>query len=114
MLTDVWTLWLPVVVSGVALFFASWIAWMLLPHHKSEWKGLPNEDAVMGALKNANIPPGQYCFPHAACSAGGKSEAFKAKLQAGPSGSLVVWKGSCSMSANMFCTWLLFTVLSFV
>ena len=52
MQTPLIALWMPIVVSGVALFFASWIAWMLLPHHKAEWKGLPNEDALLAALKN--------------------------------------------------------------
>jgi hypothetical protein len=49
--TSVWSLWLPIVVSGVALFFASWAAWMLLPHHKPEWKGLPDENALMSTLR---------------------------------------------------------------
>ena len=39
--TSLISLWLPIVLSGVALFFASWAAWMLLPHHKGEWKALP-------------------------------------------------------------------------
>ena len=71
--TSVWSLWLPILVSGVALFFASWAAWMLLPHHKPEWKGLPNEDAVMDTLRSANVPPGQYMFPYC-LQAGGMEE----------------------------------------
>ena len=80
--------------SGVALFFASWIAWMILPHHKAEWKGLPNEDAVMGAMKNAGVAPGQYVFPYASCPEDMQSDAFKAKMQAGPCGNLTVWSGA--------------------
>lgn len=112
--TSVWSLWLPIIVSGVALFFASWVAWMLLPHHKGEWKGLPNEDGLMNTLKGAGIPPGQYMFPYAASPEECKSEAFKAKMKAGPSGTLTVFQGSCSAGQNMVCTWLLFTVLSFI
>jgi hypothetical protein len=110
----VWELWLPVVVSGVALFIASWAAWVLLPHHKGEWKGLPNEVAVTSALKNAGVGPGQYCFPYAAKPEDRKSDAFKAKMQAGPSGFLTVWPGPCSMGKNMFCTVLFFVVANFV
>ena len=69
MQTHMLSLWLPIVASGVALFFASWLAWMVLPHHKKEWTGLANEDAVTGALRNAGVAPGQYMFPYAACSA---------------------------------------------
>jgi hypothetical protein len=114
MLTPILTLWLPIVASGIALFFASWLAWMLLPHHKKEWQGLPNEDAVMGALKNSGVAAGQYMFPYAACSADWKSDAFKAKLQAGPNGNMVVWSGACNMGKNMLCTVLFFLVASFV
>ena len=53
-------------LSGVALFFASWAAWMLLPHHKPEWNGLPNEDAVMSALRATTCRPANTCFPYAA------------------------------------------------
>jgi hypothetical protein len=111
---DAWSLWLPILVSGVALFFASWAAWMVLPHHKGEWKGLPNEQAVMDTLKNSGVQPGQYNFPHCASSADWKNEEFKARMKAGPSGNLIVFPGMCSMGRNMFCTWIFFTVVSFV
>ena len=84
MQTPMLSLWLPIVASGVALFFASWLAWMILPHHKKEWTGLANEDAVMGAIRSAGVVPGQYMFPYAACSADLGSEEFKAKMKAGP------------------------------
>lgn len=69
MQTPMLSLWLPIVVAGVALFFASWLAWMVLPHHKKEWIGLANEDAVLGAIRSAGVAPGQYVFPYADCSA---------------------------------------------
>lgn len=114
MQTPMLSLWLPIVLSGVALFFASWLAWMMLPHHKKEWTGLANEDAVMGAIKNAGVAPGQYVFPFADCSAGMASAEFKAKMQAGPNGSLIVWSGPCSMGRNLTCTVLFFLMVSFV
>jgi hypothetical protein len=109
--TPLFSLWLPVVASGVALFFAGWLAWMILPHHKAEWKGLANEDAVMGAPRSAGVAPGQYMFPHAACSG---TEEFKATMKAGPNGNLVVWPGPCSMGKNMLSTVIYFVVVSFV
>jgi hypothetical protein len=111
---SVWSLWLPILVSGVALFFASWVAWMLLPHHKGEWKGLPNEDAVMSALKSAGVGPGQYMFPYACKPEEWKTDAFKAKTQAGPNGNLTVWAGRPNMGMNMLCTVLFFIVANFV
>lgn len=110
----VWSLWLPILVSGVALFFASWVAWEVLPHHKKEWTGLPNEGAVTEALKNSGVGPGQYVFPHCASRADWKSPDFKARMKAGPNGNLVVWSGPCSMAQNMICTVVFFVVANFV
>lgn len=110
--TGLVSLWLPVIVSGVALFFASWVAWMLLPHHKGEWKGLPNEDAVMAALKSAGVGSGQFQFPYCASPDEWKTDAFKARMQAGPNGHMVVWSGPCNMGKNMLCTVIFFTVVS--
>lgn len=112
--TSVWSLWLPIIVSGVVLFFASWAAWMLLPHHKGEWQGLPNEDSTLDALRSANIPPGQYMFPHGATPEECKSDTFKAKMQAGPVGTLTIWKGPPNMGINMLCTVLFFVIANFV
>jgi hypothetical protein len=112
--TSVWSLWLPILVSGVALFFASWAAWMLLPHHKGEWAGLPNEEAVMRQLKTDNLPSGQYMFPFSNKAEDWKSEEFIAKIKAGPNGTLTLWKSAPNMGLNMLCTVLFFTVANFV
>jgi len=112
--TAMLSLWLPIVVSGIALFFASWLAWMALPHHKKEWTGLANEGAVMDAIRNAGVAPGQYVFPYTACSTDMGSDEFKAKMKAGPNGNLVVWSGPCSMGRNLFCTVLFFLIANFV
>jgi hypothetical protein len=112
--TSVWSLWLPILVSGVALFFTSFAAWMILPHHKSEWKGLPKEDSFLNALKTAAVPPGQYTFPYPATSEDWKGDAFRAKMEAGPNGNIVVFAAPCSMVKNMLCTVLFFTIANFV
>lgn len=112
--TSLVSLWLPIIVSGIALFFASCAAWMLLPHHKGEWKPLPNEDAVMATLKSAGVGSGQYVFPCSENPADWKSDAFKAKMQAGPNGNMVVWSGPCNMGKNMLLTLIFFTVVSAV
>jgi hypothetical protein len=108
------SLWLPTILSGVALFFASWAAWMLLPHHKPEWKGLPDENAVMSSLKNTNVQPGQYMFPFCAKPDDWKSEEFQRRRDAGPTGTLTVWKKPPNMGINMLCTLLFFTIANFV
>jgi hypothetical protein len=112
--TSVASLWLPILVSGVALFFASWAAWMLLPHHKGEWAGIPNEQQVLDALRSAGLSPGQYMFPYACKPEEWKSDEFKKKVTAGPNGTLTIWKKPPSMGANMLCTLLFFVIANFV
>jgi len=36
-------LWLPVVLSGVAVFFLSFLMWMVVGHHKSDFGKTPDE-----------------------------------------------------------------------
>jgi hypothetical protein len=114
MLTSVASLWLPILVSGIALFFASWAAWMVLPHHKADWVGLPNEETIMRQIKADNLPPGQYCFPYASSPEAMKSEAFKARMQAGPRGTLTLWKGPPNMGMNLACTIVFFLIANAV
>ena len=58
-MVDLTTLWLPVVLSAVALFFASFLAWMVLPHHKGDWVKLPEEERFENAVRELNLPAGE-------------------------------------------------------
>jgi hypothetical protein len=111
--TSVWSLWLPILISGFAIFLASCAAWMVLPHHKKEWIGLPNEDAMMRQIEGDNLPPGQYCFPYAANPEDCKTEAYKAKMQAGPRGTLTLWRDPPNMAVNIICTLAFFLIANF-
>jgi hypothetical protein len=96
------------------LFFASFAAWMLLPHHKPEWKGVDKEDAFLQALRGAGVGPGQYMFPYSCKPEDWKSEEFKRRQQAGPTGTLIVWSRQPNMAVNMACTVVFFMVVSAV
>lgn len=78
-------LWLPILVSAVVVFFASFLAWVVLPHHASDWKKLPDEEAVRRAI-GKDAAPGQYVLPHAADSAAMRSEEYLKKCEEGPVG----------------------------
>ena len=82
-------LWLPILLSGVAVFIASFLMWMVMPHHKSDWKRLPKEDAALEGLRAAEVSPGQYTFPYALPSEM-KDPEIQKKLDQGPVGLLVV------------------------
>ena len=40
-------LWLPIVLSSIALFIASAVAWMFMPHHKGDFDKLEIEEQIM-------------------------------------------------------------------
>ncbi len=82
------SLWLPILIASVIVFVASFLAWMVLPHHRSDWSKLPNEDAFRAVAKGT--PPGEYHFPHAASSEEWKSPEWTAKATEGPNGFLIV------------------------
>lgn len=102
---EVWDLWLPILLAGLAVHIASTIAWTALPHHKPEWTPLPNEDATLKRLSELGIPAGQYMFPHHGASV----EAQKL----GCTGFLVKWAQPASMGQNILFTLLYFLFISF-
>jgi hypothetical protein len=89
-------LWLPILLSGVAVFFLSFLMHMVLPHHKSDWSPLPKEDETMSVL--GDIPRGQYMFPHCPSPQAMKDEAWRKKYEDGPAGMVVILpRGPMSM-----------------
>ena len=83
-------LWMPIGVATVLVFFASFMAWMVLPHHRSDWRRVNDEDGLMNELKRQKLGPGQYSFPHCANPGAMKDPAWQAKMKEGPSGMLIV------------------------
>jgi hypothetical protein len=83
-------LWLPILVATVLVFVASSIVWMVLPHHKSDARRLPDEAQAVEALGKQGLKPGFYRFPWANSMAEMKDPAFVDKLNKGPVGLLTI------------------------
>ena len=83
-MVGVLSLWLPILVAAVLVFFSSSIIHMLLPYHRSDWKKVPDEDAVMDAMRAFKIPAGDYVIPCAGSPEVLKSEEYKEKAKKGP------------------------------
>jgi hypothetical protein len=75
---------LPIGLSAVFVFLASFLMHMVLPHHRSDFKKLPSEPDVMDALRKFNIPPGDYMTPKPASMADMRSQAYLDKMNRGP------------------------------
>jgi hypothetical protein len=95
------TLWLPILLSGVALFFASFVSWTMAPHHRTDWKRAKNEEDLLQAIRNLNLEPGNYLFPFATHT-NDKAESAKImeKYKVGPRGILSLWDMP-NMGANL-------------
>lgn len=107
-MTDLASLWLPVLVSTVIVFLASWIIHMLPLWHKNDFPAMPQEDAVMNALRPFNIPPGDYMVPRCNGAADMKSPEFAEKMKRGPVVFMTVMpSGQMQMGRSLF-MWFIF------
>jgi hypothetical protein len=90
-------LWLPVLLSAVAVFVVSSVLHMALPIHKSDYKKLPNEDAVMNALRSLAVPSGEFMFPSCSSMKELNSPEMVEKRTKGPVGTIMIWSGEVNM-----------------
>lgn len=106
------SLWLPILLSTLAVHICSTIAWMLLPHHKHEWNKLPNQEDAVKELGDKNLAAGQYFFPHAHTPEEMSSDQFRELYERGPWGTLNLFPAKPSMGVNIGLTILYFLIAS--
>jgi hypothetical protein len=82
---------LPIALSTVLVFIVSAIIHMALPYHRKDLGKLPNEDAVIEALRAAGVSKGDYMFPHADSMKHAGSPEMTAKFERGPAGIMSVF-----------------------
>ena len=109
------SLWLPIVLSAVIVFLASWLMHMVLRHHRTDWGKLPDEAAFRDAMRRLNVPPGQYVVPHCVAPKEMGTPEFKKKLDEGPVGLFVFWpNGPFKMGKSMVLSFLFNVVVAFL
>jgi len=96
------SLWLPILLSAVAVFLASWVMHVLLTYHNKDVRQLPNEEQVMNAVRGGNLTPGVYVFPYCASPKEMQSPAMVEKYKRGPVGLLTALRsGPPEMTTNL-------------
>jgi hypothetical protein len=109
-MVPVLSLLIPIALSAVFVFIASSIIHMATPWHKHDLMKLPNEDAVMNALRPLNLPPGNYGIPKPDSMKAMQSPEFQAKLKAGPVAFMTVRAGwNFNMGGTLF-QWFLYSL----
>lgn len=84
------SLWLPWLVAAVLVFVASSLIHMVFRWHASDYRKLPDEDAVRAALKGGSLPAGQYTVPHCGDMKDMQSPEMQQKFREGPVAMLLV------------------------
>jgi hypothetical protein len=104
-------LWLPILVSAVAVFVVSSIIHMTPLWHKTDYPLYPGQDRVLDALRPLGIPPGDYMLPRATSTAEMRSPEFLEKMKRGPAIIMTVlppWSGSMTMNLGQ---WFVYTLV---
>ena len=88
MLVPLAQLWLPIVLAAIACHFVGFLVWVVLPHHRTDYKPLPDEASVRGLLRG-KVTPGLYLFPYGTQKDYGTPEMI-AKRNEGPNAFVTV------------------------
>lgn len=85
-------LWIPILISAVAVWITSAIAWMALGHHNKDFKSLPTEAEreLKAWVKKHNVESGVYGYPNFHESKNRPKEEMAALMKE-PMGMLRVW-----------------------
>lgn len=104
-------LWLPILLSGVFVFIASSLLHMVIPMHRSDYSKLSGEDAVLAAIRDAGVAPGDYMFPCPGSMKEMNTPEFQERFRRGPVGNMTLLApGSVSMGRSL-ALWFVFTLV---
>jgi hypothetical protein len=105
------SLWLPILLSAVAVFFISFILHAVLTYHNSDFSTLPDEGKIMDDLRKYNVPPGDYMMPYCDSNKERQTQEYKDKLNNGPVSVLTIFpNGQFAMGGILF-QWFIYCVI---
>jgi hypothetical protein len=99
------TLWLPCIVSAVAVFIASAVAHMVLKYHKADFRGLPDEEAFGEPMRKMGLAPGMYVHPYCADPGQMKDPAMQARYAKGPVAVIAVLPNGTPSMGKLLALW---------
>lgn len=107
------SLLVPMVLSSVVVFFASFIIHMVLGYHKGDMRKLPDpqEDEILAAIGRLNLAPGDYGVPHPGSHERMKDPAFIAKMTKGPIVLMNVSPGTSPSMGKSLALWFVYTIV---
>jgi hypothetical protein len=103
-------LWLPILLSAVIVFFASFVMHMLLPYHRSDFQQLPDEENLLAPLRAARLKRGLYFFPFSTHKEM-KSPAMIEKYKRGPVGMLTLFPSAPPAMPKFLAMWFVYCLI---
>jgi hypothetical protein len=107
-------LWLSIVLAAVLAFVASSVIHMALPLHRKDFAKLPNEEAVLAAMRQAGVGRGDYIFPCPASMKDMSSPEMTEKYKRGPVGSMTVNPNGPPAIAKALVQWFVYCLVGSV
>ena len=104
-------LWMPILLSAVAVFIVSSIIHMVLRYHNSDYSKVPEEDRFLDALRGFDLPPGDYFVPRAETMKEMGSPEYIEKCKRGPVGFFTIMKPGAPNMGPQLLQWFLFSIL---
>jgi len=104
-------LWIPILLSAVAVFAASSLIHMVVKWHASDYRTLSNEDEVRAAIRKGSPTPGQYVMPHCSDMKDMGKPEVQEKYKEGPVGFLVLIPNGAPAMGPALGKWFVYTAL---
>ncbi len=105
------SLWLPIVLSAVAVFVGSSILHMVLAYHKSDYAAMPGEDEVRGAMRQGGVAPGHYYLPHCVDPKELANAEMREKFEEGPVAFVTVLPSGVPSMAKPLVSWFVYCLV---
>jgi hypothetical protein len=103
-------LWLPILLSAVVVFVWSSLVHMVFGYHRSDYRKLPDEEAVGALLRGQSLAPGTYHFPHMTHKEMGTPAAIE-KFTRGPVGFLTMMPTGAPSLGKFLGMWFVFCLV---
>ncbi|MBO11038.1 MAG: hypothetical protein CMJ68_09760 [Planctomycetaceae bacterium] len=104
-------LWIPILASAAAVFVVSSIVHLVLPIHKNDYASLPDEEAILAALRDQQVGPGEYSFPFTESMQEMQEPATIEKYSRGPVGFLTVMPSGPPGIGKNLVIWFAYSIL---
>lgn len=110
-MTPLSALWLPIVLSAVAVFVLSSIIHMMTGLHKHDFLKAPDEARLSDAIRALDLPPGDYMVPKPSSMQDMKSPEFVERIKRGPNFMMTVFPGTWSGMGKQLALWFVFSLV---